>query len=41
MKEMRAHRAFPEGKKQGGISWPLDPTTGEFLRETVIIGKPR
>jgi hypothetical protein len=29
---MRPHPAFPEGKKQGGILWPQDATSGEILR---------
>jgi len=40
-KEMRPHTAFPEGKKQGGILWPQDTTSDEFLRGTVIIGNPQ
>ena len=29
---MRPYPAFPEGKKQGGILWPQDATSGEILR---------
>jgi hypothetical protein len=31
-KPRRPHPAFPEGKKQGGILWPQDATSGEILR---------